>query len=293
MYFFGSILHTKWHLALPLCLLACLPVTAQTVENVRDTFDQSRQLIVIQYDLKGLNYRKEIKITPYTESKDAALKPMQSLSGDFGWINKGGKNKVIIWDPFKDGINSFEGIQIKLISSEVRDAEAPRFRGVALHGSNSAPWGIKYMQLSRVSFFAAFRVGKFPPSYTYTVSNAGEIDYPNTGVYQIGTEKRLAGYAITAGPTIRAARNTYVYVGAGYSVEQIFWKYQAYDLNKSPVGTAWALNESINRKGITIDAGIVIRLGRLLLEVGGSTIQFKSFQVTGGIGLAFVKNKRP
>lgn len=292
MHSFGSIQHTKWRIAISLCLLACLPATAQTVENVRTTFDQSTQLMVIQYDLKGLSYKKEIKITPYIESNDAAIKSMQSLSGDFGWVNRGGKNKVIMWDPFKDGINSLEGIQIKITASEVRNAEVPRFRGLVLHGSNSAPLGIKYMQLGKVGFYTAFRMGKFPPSYIYTVSDAGEINYPSSGVYQIGSEKRLAGYAFTAGPTIRVARNAYMYVGAGYGVEQLFWKYQAYDLDKSLVGSGWALNESINRKGITMDAGVVIRRGRLLIDLGGSSIQFKSLQITAGVGLAFSKNKK-
>ncbi len=293
MYSFGSIQHTKWLPAILLCLVTCLSVTAQTVENVRTTFDQSTQLMVIQYDLKGLNYKKEIKITPYIESDKAALPPMQSLSGDFGWVNEGGKNKVITWDPFKDGINSLEGIQVKITVSEVRNAVAPRFRGLVLHGSNSAPLGLKYMQLGKVGFYAAFRMGKFAPSYTYSVSDAGVIDYPNSGVYEIGTEKRLTGYAFTAGPTFRVARNVYLYVGAGYGAEQLFWKYEGYDLDKSPTGSGWALNESIDSKGIATDAGVVLRLGRLLIEAGISSIQFKSLQITGGVGLAFTKNKKP
>ncbi len=290
---FGSIHRIKFHLALLSCILAYLPATAQTVENVRATFDQSTQLMVIRYDLKGLNYKKEIKITPYIESNNPALPEMQSLSGDFGWVNKGGKDKMITWDPFKDGINSLEGVQVKIKASEVRNAEAPRYRGLVLHGSNSAPFGLKYMHLGKIGFFAAFRMGKFPPDYDYTVTDAGVIDYPNSGVYQIGTEKRLAGYAFTAGPTIRVARNAYLYVGAGYGVEQLFWKYQAFDLDKKPLKTAWALNENIDRKGITMDAGIIIRRGRLLLELGGSSIQFKSFQITAGVGLAFAKGKKP
>ncbi len=293
MHSFTSTQHLRWLLPGFLCLLLYLPATAQTVENVRTTFDQSSQLMVIQYDLKGLSYKKEIKITPYIESNGAALQPMQSLTGDFGWVNRGGKNKVITWDPFKDGISSLEGIQVKITASEVRAAEAPRFRGLLLHGSNSAPFGLQYMHLGKVGFYAGFRMGKFPVSYTYTVSDAGAIDYPSSGVYQIGSEKRLAGYAFTAGPTIRVARNAYVYIGMGYGAEQLFWKYQAYDLDKSPVGTGWALNESINRKGITTDAGVVVRVGRLLLELGGSSIQYKSVQITGGLGWAFAKNKKP
>lgn len=292
MQIFGSNQHAKSHLIILVSLLAYLPATTQTVENIRDTLDQSKQLVYIYYDLKGLNYKKEIKITPYIESANGTLTAMQSLSGDFGWVNKGGKNKVVTWDPFKDGITSFDSVQIKVISSEVRDATIPRFRGIMLHGSNSAPFGLKYLQLGGVGFFAGFRMGNLPPSYNYTVTDAGVIDdYPNTGVYEISDEERVAGYAITAGPTFQVGRNVFVYAGAGYGVEQLFWEYEAYDLDKTPLGSEWALNESVDSKGVAVDAGIILRFGRILLDVGGGTIQFKSYQIIGGIGIVLGKNQ--
>lgn len=291
---FGSNQYSKWRLVAFLGLLAYLPVAAQTIENVRDSFDQSKQLVYIFYDLKGLSYKKEIKITPYIESGNASLPNMQSLTGDFDWVNRGGKSKVVIWDPFKDGISSLEGIRASIkTDAEVRKAVLPRFRCFMLHGSNSAPLGIKYVQLSPVGFFAGFRMGKFPPSYTYTVTNTGEIDYPESGVYEIGTEKRLAGFAFTAGPTFQIGRNMYAYAGAGYGAEQLFWEYQKYNSDYDLQGSEWALNESINSKGVAVDAGIVMRFGRVLLDIGGGTIQFKSYQITGGVGWAFVHNKKP
>jgi len=286
-----SVHGTHWRLAAFLCL-AYLSATAQTIENVRTSFDQSKQLMFINYDLKGLNYKKEIKITPYIVSGDASLPPVKSLIGDFGWVTRGGKNKVMIWDPLKDGLKSLEGIKIEL-KTEARDAAIPRLRGVALQGSNSAPFGVKCMQLSRIGFFAGFRVGRLPPGYRYTISDAGEMDYLESGVYEIGTEKRLASYAITAGPIFQMSRNIYAYTGMGYGIEQRFWKYQSYNLVKSPVSSDWALSENTNRKGIAADAGIVIRVGRrVLIDVGGSSIQFKSFQITGGIGLLLTNNQK-
>lgn len=290
---FGSIQHLFCRLAVFLCFLAYLPANAQTVENVRDSFDQSRQLWFIYYDLKGLNYKKEIKITPYIMSGDSSLLSVTSLTGDFGWVSQGGKNKVVTWEPYKDRISNLEGIHVGIRSEiEVRDATLPRFRGLALQGSNSAPFGVKYIQLSRIGFFAGFRVGKWPPSYDYPVSDMGKMEYREAGVYEIGDDTRLASYAITAGPTFQVARTVYVYVGAGYGLEQLFWEYQVYDADYKPNGTEWALNESIDSKGVAADAGVVIRFGRVLLDLGGSTIQFKSWQITGGIGWVFANNKK-
>lgn len=292
MHHFNFDQNRKWRLAASLWLLTYLSAIAQTVENVHTTFDQSRQLMLINYDLKGLSYKQEIKITPYLVSSQNELPPaIKTLTGDFNWVSRGGKNKVIIWDPLKDGVNSLSGFQVK-INTELRDAAIPRLWGIALQGSNSAPIGIKGIQLSRIGFFAGFRVGKLPPTYRYTVTDAGYMNYLESGVYEIGTEKRLASYAVTAGPVFQVARSTYAYIGAGYGVEQLFWNYQAYNLDKSPVSSDWALNENVNRKGVTVDAGCVLRFGRILIDLGLSTIQFKSFQITGGIGLTFSKTDK-
>ncbi len=201
----------------------------------------------------------------------------------------GRKNKVIIWDPFKDGVTSLEGIQIGL-KTEFRDAKIPRSWSVELHGSNSAPFGIKAMRLERgIGFFAGFRVGSLPPSYQYKVNNVGEINYLESGVYEIGTERRLASYAITAGPIFRMGRSIYSYAGVGYGIEQLFWKYKAYNLDGVSTGSKWALNENIDRKGTTAEAGVVIRIGHILIDLGMSTFQLKSFQIIGGIGFSFQK----
>ncbi len=290
MYFSIFIQSAKWPAAVLFCLLTYLSAIAQTVENIRTSFDQSKQLMLIYYDLKGLNYKQEIKIIPEITSGGTSL-PLKSLSGDFGLVTRGGKNKTVFWDPFKEGINSLAGIQIK-IKTEIKDAEIPRFWGAILQGSSTGSFGVKVMQLNRIGFFGGVRVGKKTPYYRYTVNNAGGMDYIESGVYTIGSERRLAGYVITTGPIFQMTRNMYAYLGMGYGTEQLFWQYQSYNFNKNPTGRYWALNETINRKGLTADIGAVVRVGRLLVDLGLSTIQFKSFQIIGGIGLCSKNQNR-
>ena len=287
MQFFSSIQSKKWQLAGFLCLLAGLPSIAQSVENVRTKFDQSRQLMLIYYDIKRLNYKEEIRITPYLPGEDSSATSIKSLSGDFGWIKRSGKNKLMIWDPFNDGVNSLGGIQISL-KTELRQALVPRYWYACLHGSNSAPLGIKLARLNRVGFFASFRMGKLPPASQYKVNNAGVIaNYLESGVYEIGTKRRLASYAITVGPVFQLTRNLHAYAGGGYGVEQLFWQYQSYNLDRELTGSNWALNENINSSGFAADAGIILQLGRMVFDLGMSIIQFKSFQVVGSVGYLF------
>ena len=295
--------YMKWQIIACFYLLAYLPTSGQTVGNLRTDFDQSSQIIRISYDLKGLHFKKAIQIRPYLVWSDSSTVWLKSLSGDYGWLERGGKNKLVVWNPFEDGVDNLVGAQIK-IETQVRAAQIPHFWGLAVHGSNSAPIGLKVigrtsfldskkMRLLRLSFFAGVRVGNLPPSYRYSVSAAGEMDYRESGVYEFTDQRKIAGFAITAGQILQLGRNIYGYAGLGYGVEQLFWEYQSFNLSRNLIGSAWALDEHINRKGLVIDLGTVVRLGPVLLDVGLSTIQFKSYQVTGGVGIAFLKNKKP
>jgi hypothetical protein len=287
-----AVLHIQRCIAFFISLFIALSATGQTVTNVRTTFDQSKQLMLIRYDLTGLGYKQEIQITPRIASRDTTFPQMKSLTGDFGWMTRGGKNRLIVWEPFRDGITSLQYLGIDL-KTTVRNALVDRFWGLVVQGSNSAPLGLKVLRLSPIGFFGGFRVGNLPPSYDYTVTNAGVINYLESGVYEIGSTKRLASYAITGGPIFQVSRRMYAYAGIGYGVEQLFWQYQVYNLEKTPIKSQWALNENINRQGIVGDVGAVFRLRHLLIDVGVSTIEFKTVQITAGLGFAFSNNQKP
>ncbi len=288
MFFLNSILRFKCWSVFVCSLLCVLPGIAQTVENKRIDFDQSRQVMLIHFDVEGLNYKKAVKVTPHIKSGERLLPTTRGLSGDTAWLNRGGQHKLMVWDPFKDGVDSLKDIRVDF-ELAVKEVASPRFWGIAFQGSNSAPFGFKAMQLGRLGFYASVRSsGQAPPS-GYTVSDAGAIDYKESGVYVITNKKRLASATFVGGPVLQVARKIYVYVGGGYGTEQLFWGYEAYNLDKNLTGSFWALNESINRKGVVIDAGATLRVGRLLFDLGMSSIQFDAFQITGGIGFTLAK----
>lgn len=279
-------------LLLPLLLCGCFSAFGQTLKNVRVHFDQSKQLMVIQYDVKDMNYKREIHVLPeiVADSQQLSVITPRELTGDYGWMNRGGKDRQIIWDPLREGITDLSKMRIGL-NIDVREAKIPRFWCLTYQGSNSAPFGLKFSRLGHIGFFAGFRTGAPVPAHRYTISSSGIMrKYQESGVYEIGTKRRLASVAVTAGPTLQLSRNLYAYAGAGYGLEQLFWQYQAYNLDKVKIGDNWALMELIDYKGIAVDAGGVFRLGRVLFEAGMSTLAFEAFQITGGIGIAL--NKR-
>lgn len=274
------------------CLLSNVPGAAQTVKNLRTNFDQSKQLMLIQYDLEGLTYKQEAVVVPSFTSGDTAHIAMKNLSGDYGVISRGGKNKLVVWDPLRDGLNGLKDVQVTL-KTTVRDAVIPSYWGLELQGSNSAPFGVRLLQLSQLGFFGGIRVGSIAPSYDYIVSNDGKLNYVESGIYEIGNKRRLAGYAITGGLLWQLTRNAYAYLGGGWGAEQLFWEYQVYNLDYDLIDSDWALNENINRKGITVDVGAVFHVKRMLFDLGLSTIQFKSIQITAGLGFSFLNKQKP
>ncbi|MBV6440420.1 MAG: hypothetical protein DYG98_25515 [Haliscomenobacteraceae bacterium CHB4] len=276
---------------------------SQTIENVRDSFDQSRQLMLIYYDLNDLSYKQEVFVVPHIRLRDSSIAgeypfPAQDrlakkyFSGDYGWIGKGGDNKRIIWDPLRQGFDQLSEIQVVPMIEKTQDAPAPRFWTIFWHGSNSAPFGIKIARLSRIGFFAGFRMGHLPPSHRYKVSDAGVMDYRESGVYEIGAASRLASFAATGGLVLQIARQMYAFVGGGYGKEQLFRKYDEFNLNYELVGSNWALHENLDAKGAFYDLGLTLRLrNQLCIEIGTGTVNFQSYQILGGIGYAFSKKR--
>jgi hypothetical protein len=163
-----------------------------------------------------------------------------------------------------------------------------------IQGSKSAPLGLKYVSLGRLGYYAGFRMGYLPPAYRYSVSNTGTIAYSESGVYQIGSETKLASYAATGGLTAQIHKKVYAYAGLGYGVEQLFWKYQAFNLDYKLVSNEWALNEQINHKGLAGEFGITARFGKILIETGMCAIGGRSstIQITAGIGYVLSTNTK-
>ena len=278
-----------------LCLIGPA-AQAQSIHNIRDTFDQTRQLMVISYQLKGLNFTKEIEVLPYiavtNDSSDMYVS--RNISGDFGWIKRKEKQYNILWDPFKDGIDDLSKLKI-MLKTNIQKVEIPKFWNLSWHASNSAPVGFKLSRLGLIGFFAGFRLGHLPPTHRYEVNNVGELlgkegnGYLESGVYAISKRKKLTGYALSLGPIAQLSRKIYAYAGLGYGAEQLFWEYEEFNLNKNLIGNSWALNQSINYEGAILDLGILYRTSQLTFDIGISTIELNSFQIIGGIGIPLRK----
>lgn len=271
--------------------LTCMqPVFAQKIENQKQVFDQSRQILQIYYDVTGLNYRKELRVTPMLELADGQQIDLPDATGAIGMMKKNSKGNLIELDPFKAGIERPEQAKIILVA-DIRKRQQPERYLLGLQGSNSAPLGLKFWRVAPIGAYVGFRLGALPPSYRYTVNNEGQIDYKQVGIYEIVNQRRLASLAATTGVVAQIAPKLYGTLGIGYGIEQLFWKYNEYDLDKNLLGKAWALNENINHKGTIAEVGISCFLKPVYVELGVATFALNSYQLLFGLAYVFEKKQ--
>lgn len=209
--------------------------------------------------------------------------PHSSLSGDFGLIRQVGKNKLIRWEPFRANLDSLNGVEI-FLKTAIVPLSPQTFWGIAAQGSNTAPIGFKIVRLGQIGFFAGGRLGALPADYRYEISDTGAMDFTESGIYRAGSRRRLASFAATGGLVFQVGRRFYLFGGLGFGLEQLFWEYEAFNLDKQSLGNFWALNKSINRRGLAADAGVVLRRRHWFFELGCSSIRAQNLQITAAVG---------
>jgi len=269
---------------------------AQQVEDIRDTFDQSGQYFLLQYDLKKASFKEEVFIQPRILNAPSDSIALKSLRGDFGWVPVKGKRKTITWDPFRDGVNDIDGLQLGLEEDlPTRPAVLPRYWALSWNASNSAPLGLKITRLSPIGFFVGYRRSWYLKPLDNALTTVADqpatiANYKTDGVYEIGEESRLCSWAATGGVVVQVARRVYVYGGVGYGAEQLYWKYDILNPDYEQINQSWVINKEINSEGVVFDAGAYLRFGRFVIDIGASTIQFNTnAQIIGGLGYTLTK----
>lgn len=113
-------------------------------------------------------------------------------------------------------------------------------------------------------------------SCSYSCMSTGEID-GGGHIWTDGMSKKTR-LAVTAGGMIRASRWCYPYVGLGYGYRNLYWK----DFQGE-----WAKVSDRSCSGLSLDAGLVLKFGKVALTVGVNNTAFKYTEAEVGIGVMF------
>lgn len=195
----------------------------------------------------------------------------QFLSGDYGKIASSG-SKTIEYD-FSRDMDNLAGRQI-VFKVEVTDKAVDRremFAAAQLAVYPHLSYGVMVGSVNRFGWYAKLRSDFSFPSPSYFRATKGG-NFWGTGRSQI---YRLN---VTAGAMARIGECICPYVGAGYGSYGLCWEDAEGD---------WAGITDYSTKGLSLDAGVVLKFGNLAITVGASNTMFRYTEAEIGVGLFF------
>lgn len=265
-------------------------VTEDEVPAHKFYLGQNSSAYFIEYNLPKVRYNKRIKLSPVLVQENGEHITLASVRGDTGWQVK--KKLIRIeWDPLKEQniqVVATPPIRLKKITETLK---APVIESIHYLGSNSTPYGLKYIsKTSPIPFYLAGRMLDLPPSHgNDVISTTGKINYLRSGVYIVQNERKFSSYAVSGGFVFRTGKKLYVNFGGGYGAEQLFWKIDEYNLDYKKTGSTWAITENtLNQAGEFFEAGLMWKQNRTLFSLGASTIQFTIYQISFGFNFIFI-----
>lgn len=260
----------------------------QSVENITaETVDNK---IRINYQISGLKYHQNIsEIELFVKKADDInfSGPMGHVTGDINGGLRNGEHSII-WDAINE-MTIDDNPLVFDIRISVVDEEVSREFLVMLVGNDIAPFGIRFGQLGRTSWYVEARASLLAfnnPQYIF--SNGDIIDYNQDDYYEISGGKGWQAYSFVGGLTQQISRNLFLYAGAGYGVEKYILELNNYHYS-DPIAISESLAEfkEYSTSGIEVDAGMMLNLKRILIGAGGTTINFSSFGWTASLGIKF------
>jgi len=261
---------------------------SQTVKNIEAIVVDSK--IEVSYKITGLKYYQNIsKVALFVKKAgDTSFQgPMEFVEGDIAeGINNG--EHQIVWDALKE-MDIADGQLIFDIRVSIEKDKRTRDIMVMLVGNDVTPLGLRIGQLGKTAWYVEARASLLAPEKTNYYYGNGEItDYDQLGYYEITGTHGWQAYSIVAGVTQQVNRHVFLYLGAGYGVENYILEFNNYNYdNDQSTGKAWAIYKGFDTKGIEIDAGLIVNYKMLVFGAGATALDFSSFGWTASLGVKF------
>jgi hypothetical protein len=275
------------HLLFITFLLAGFTAISQNVTNIKAQL--SGQEIVVNYNIGGAKFNQEFTVSLFISRDNGKTwqGPLKEVSGDVGSSIKSGAHSIT-WDMMKEipmtGEELIFDVRAVTVNMEIKKAIFVQYVG-----NLTTPAGVRAGMLGKTGFYIE---GRFSPgfnqqsSYTYT----GDLidDYNKPGYYQFSGNTTTAAMSALAGITFQPAWNTFLYIGAGYGTQKYLAEINEYSYEgNTQTATNWAESATASYSGVELDAGVMYRVGKVVVSAGGTALNFKVFNFTAGIGVAF------
>lgn len=262
-------------------------VSSQTISDIRTV--QSGNNILVNYSISGARFNQTFNVSVYV-SRDGGRTfqgPLSAVSGDVGKnITKG--NKEITWEVFRE-VADLEGDIVFDVRAEVIEEEIKRSWFVSYSGNLIAPVGLSFGQVGKTSWYIS---AKLSPSVRtkaiYVCDNEKVIKYEGEGYYTFDNKEIVSCYMLSAGLIFQSGRNFFIYTGAGYGSKVLIWHINEYTYpDDQPAGDSYVKNTGYSYSGFEVEAGMILRFGKVLVSCGATNLNFTRIDFAFGLGYSF------
>jgi len=244
--------------------------------------------IEVAYTIKGLKNYQEISKIEFYVSRDDGIHfegPLKKVSGDIQPGLRNGKH-IMKWDVMKEMPLVEENL---IFDVRITLAKVKKALMISLQGNTVTPLGLRIGQLGKLGWYVEGRASLLAaqsPSFTWDREKI--IDYDQQGYYQFNGNKGHNAKSAIAGITYQLTWNLFVNAGVGYGVENYMYEIGQYSYEtESKTGDAWVKDSEYSTSGIEVDAGLIFKYKKLVVNAGVAAINFKMFNWEAGIGMAF------
>ena len=262
-------------------------IYSQTISKIRTV--QSGNNIIINYSISGARFNQSFNISVYV-SRDGGRTfqgPLTAVSGDVG-KNVTPGNKKIAWEVFKE-IADLEGDIVFDVRAEVIEEEIKKSWFVSYSGTLIAPVGLSFGQVGKTTWYIS---AKLSPSFLtetrYDCDNEKVINYTGEGYYTFDDKEIVSCYLLSAGLIFQSGRNFFIYTGAGYGSKSLIWHINEYTYpDDQPAGDSYVKNTGYSYSGFEVEAGMILRFGKVLVSCGATNLNFTRTDFAFGLGYSF------
>jgi len=259
-------------------------LNAQRVGNVSSEVRNGKIYIHYLLDAKFYN---EFNISLYVsrDNGQTYVGPLKEVTGDIGKVNKEGL-KIIVWDPMKEMPFVSETLIFDVRAEIIRNKPKQSF--FLMYVGNSITYlGLRAGLLGRVGFYAEVRGNLMALNTGKYDYNDGIVNYDQPGYYNFTGSNGYSAFSALIGVNYQPIKNLFFYLGTGYGKEDYLMKIDEFsydgDVN---TGNSYVKYDQYSNSGVEINLGMMYRIKILMLSVGATMINFKTFGWTAGIGIS-------
>ncbi len=270
-----------------LLMLFSTQLFAQRIEQVQ--FKVAGNNIEIYYNASGLKFNQTVTTSLFV-STDGGVNfqgPLKLVTGELGPGIINGRHKII-WEAAKeiplDNVNLVFDVR-----GEITEAPNKRDFFAAYTGNLTTPLGLRVGLLGKTGIYVSFQSNLTPGKKgSYTYEDNAITDYNRFAWYEFTSEHKKVAYTVCAGATFQTGRNFFIYAGAGYGKYEMLYEIKEYSYEDNALlDTDYGRDNSVSTTGPALEAGIIIRTGKVIVIGGGNLLNFKKPNWTAGIGISF------